>query len=178
MKAFLSKMSNKPLDKKQQLRNKRWEGREASLHSVSTHCGQKSFCKKIFVIGSYGCGNRGDDAILQSICEQFPQAQISATCGSYEKISSFLPVKDVSCRLNEGFSLSVLLSMLKDSFGMFKEVFCCDVLMFGGGSLIHDLTPYNLPFCICGKPLQRFFKKKFAIIVWELGRYKKKGAKN
>ena len=58
MKAFLSKMSNKPLDKKQQLQNKRWDRGEASLHSVSAHCGQKFFCKKIFVIGSYGCGNR------------------------------------------------------------------------------------------------------------------------
>ena len=160
MKAFLSKMSIKTLDKKQQLQNKRWDRGEASLHSVSAHCGQKFFCKKIFVIGSYGCGNRGDDAILQSICEQFPQAQISATCGSYEKISSFLPVKDVSCRLNEGFSLSVLLSMLKDSFGMFKEVFCCDVLMFGGGSLIHDLTPYNLPFMYLFKTLAKIFHKK------------------
>ena len=177
MKAFLSKMSNKPLDKKQQLRNKRWEGRKASLHSVSTHCGQKSFCKKIFVIGSYGCGNRGDDAILQSICEQFPHAQISATCGSYEKISSFLPVKDVSCRLNEGFSLSVLLSMLKDSFGMFKEVFCCDVLMFGGGSLIHDLTPYNLPFLYLWQSLAKIFHKKVCYYCMGVGPLQKEGSK-
>lgn len=116
--------------------------------------------EKIFVIGSYGCGNRGDDAILQSICEQFPNAQISATCGAYEKVSSFLPVKDVPCRLNEGFSFSVLWSMIKDSFGILREVCRCDMLMYGGGSLIHDLTPYNLPFLYLWQAFAMLFRKK------------------
>ena len=174
MKAFLSKMSNKPLDKKQQLQNELWDVGAESMHSVSAHYGKKFYCKRIFVIGSYGCGNRGDDAILQSICEQFPQAKISATCGSYERVSSFLPVKDVPCRLNEGFSFSVLLSMLKDSFIMLKEVWCCDTLMFGGGSLVHDLTPYNLPFLYLWQTMAMIFRKKVCYYCMGVGPLQKK----
>lgn len=102
--------------------------------------------KKLFVMGAYGCGNRGDDAILQSICELFPDWEIWASNGRYCDVSDFLPVKTVSCRLNEGFSASVLLSMIKDAFIIMGRIAKSDALMFGGGSLIHDLTPYNLPF--------------------------------
>ncbi len=102
--------------------------------------------KKMFVMGSYGCGNRGDDAILQSICALFPDWDITAANGTYEDISKHLPVRGISCRLNEGFSLSVLGSMIKDSFRILAAIAKSDLLMFGGGSLIHDLTPYNLPF--------------------------------
>ena len=102
--------------------------------------------KKMFVIGAYGCGNRGDDAILQSICELFPNWEICATNGRDCDVSAFLPVKTVRCILNEGFSIPVLFLMIKDAFVMMYEIARADVLVFGGGSLIHDLTPYNLPF--------------------------------
>ena len=49
--------------------------------------------KKMFVMGSYGCGNRGDDAILQSICALFPDWDITAANGTYEDISKHLPVR-------------------------------------------------------------------------------------
>lgn len=38
--------------------------------------------KKMFCIGSYGCGNRGDDAILQGICHSFADWEIYATNGA------------------------------------------------------------------------------------------------
>lgn len=64
--------------------------------------------KKMFVMGAYGCGNRGDDAILQSICQLFPNWEICATNGAYENVGAFLHIRTVPCRLNEGFSLSIL----------------------------------------------------------------------
>lgn len=116
--------------------------------------------KKIFVLGAYGCGNRGDDAILQSICEQFADWDIYATNGAYEDISKYFPVQTIPCRLNEGFSLSVLGSMIKSSLRMVVAIAKCDLLMFGGGSLIHDLTPYNLPFLFFWQTWAKLMRKK------------------
>lgn len=116
--------------------------------------------KSIFVLGAYGCGNRGDDAILQSICELFPEWEICAANGSYCDVSAFLPVKTANCRLNEGFSLSVLCSMAKDSLRMFWKIAKSDALVFGGGSLIHDLTPYNLPFLFLWHLWAKMLRKK------------------
>ena len=115
---------------------------------------------KMFVMGSYGCGNRGDDAILQSICELFCDWEICATNGTYEKVSAYLPVRTVSCRLNEGFSLKILGSMILDSFKILREIAGADLLMFGGGSLIHDLTPYNLPFLFFWHFWAKLLRKK------------------
>ena len=116
--------------------------------------------KKMFVMGAYGCGNRGDDAILQSICQLFPNWEICATNGAYENVGAFLHIRTVPCRLNEGFSLSILGSMIKDSFRLLREIAKADLLMFGGGSLVHDLTPYNLPFLFFWQMWAKLFGKK------------------
>lgn len=116
--------------------------------------------KRMFVMGAYGCGNRGDDAILQSICELFPDWEICAANSKYCDVSDFLPVKTVRCRLNEGFSASVLFSMFKDAFRIIGAISKSDALMFGGGSLIHDLTPYNLPFIYFWHVCAKFLRKK------------------
>ena len=84
---------------------------------------KKTSQKKMFVIGAYGCGNRGDDAILQGICELFSGWDICVTNGSYSDVSQYLPVQTVPCRLNEGFTLSVLMSMVKNSLKMMGKIF-------------------------------------------------------
>ncbi|MDF2881850.1 MAG: polysaccharide pyruvyl transferase CsaB [Clostridiaceae bacterium] len=116
--------------------------------------------KTIFVIGAYGCGNRGDDAILQSITEQFSNYKIYATCGRYEDIGKVLPVEAIPCRMNEGISISVITSMLKDYVKMIKKIISCDFLFFGGGSLIHDLNIFNLPFMFSLHFIAILFHKK------------------
>ena len=116
--------------------------------------------KRMFVIGAYGCGNCGDDAILQSIREYFPDWSIRATNGTFQNVSEYIDVKPIQCRLNEGFSIPVLFSMLLDSFKMLASVIWCDVLLYGGGSLIHDLTKYNLPFMFLWQFFAKLFKKK------------------
>lgn len=116
--------------------------------------------KRMFVIGAYGCGNLGDDAILQSICHQFHDWDICATQGTSEDVGAFYGIRTVPCRLNEGFSASVAASMLVDSFKMAREIMRCDALMFGGGSLIHDVRPYNLPFMFVWHALAKLLRKR------------------
>lgn len=115
---------------------------------------------RIFVLGAYGCGNRGDDAILQSITENFRDYEVYATCGSYENIESWLPVKKIPCRLNEGFSFPILICMIKSSVKIVEAIRKSKALIFGGGSLIHDLTPYNLPFLYLWHLVAKALKKQ------------------
>lgn len=114
---------------------------------------------KIFTIGAYGCGNRGDDAILQAIIENFSLSDITATCGK-EKDIDFLGAKMVRCRLNEGISLKIFFFMIFDSLRMLRILLRSDVLVYGGGSLIHDLTPYNLVFMYFWQFIAQLFRKK------------------
>ena len=115
--------------------------------------------KRLLIIGAYGCGNRGDDAILHSIAAAFSDCDICATCGSYENIGKTVAVETTPLRLNEGFSAGVLFSMLADCSRLLRRLLSSDALMFGGGSLIHDLTPYNLPFMFLWHRLARLLGK-------------------
>lgn len=132
---------------------------------------RKDIVKKVFVLGSYGCGNRGDDAILQSIAEAFAQrnVRIYATCGKFENISKWLPVRAVPCRLNEGFSIPVLISMCRSGIVMTFRILQSDMLIYGGGSLIHDLTAYNLPFMFLWHTVAKIFGKKIVYLGMGIG---------
>lgn len=114
----------------------------------------------MLVIGCYGCGNRGDDAILQGICSLFSEWQITAFNGALEDVSEYLPVRTVSCRMNEGISFSVMCSLIRQFFPLVREVYRTDIVVYGGGSLIHDLTPYNLLFQFFWAWLARIFRKR------------------
>lgn len=114
---------------------------------------------KVFIVGAYGCGNYGDDAILQAICENLKEYEIITTTGRVKNIADELPVKSVPCRLNEGFSIHIFLEMIVDGARMMREIIFSDALLFGGGSLIHDLTIYNLPFMFLWQRIAALFKK-------------------
>ena len=114
----------------------------------------------MLIIGAYGCGNCGDDAIVQSICQQFHEWDICAANGACEDIGKLFHIRTVPCRLNEGFSLTVFISMLGDVFRIGRQVITSDVLMYGGGSLIHDLRPYNLPFMFMWHALAKLLHKR------------------
>lgn len=116
--------------------------------------------RKMIVIGCYGCGNRGDDAILQGICSLFPEWEITAFNGEFEDVSVYLPVRTVSCRMNEGASLSVIFSLMRQFFPLVREIYRSNVVVYGGGSLIHDLTSYNLFFQFLWAWLARIFGKQ------------------
>ncbi len=115
--------------------------------------------KKLLVIGMYGAGSAGDDAMLQSIVEAFPEYAISVPSGDSFPVGSFFGVSSIRCRMYEGMSLPILLSVLWSSCRLFARLLRSDALLFGGGSLIHDLTGYNLPFFFFWHAVARLLKK-------------------
>lgn len=115
--------------------------------------------KQVFVLGAYGCGNRGDDAILQAICANLSDCTLTVTTGSKNDVSNEFPVKSTLCRLNEGVSAPILLQMMVNSLQMIRCIARADALVFGGGSLIHDITSYNLPFMFFWHAVATMFRK-------------------
>ncbi len=104
--------------------------------------------EKVIIIGSFGCGNKGDDAILDSL-NQIVKNEISLfpTCGKYGGLNYIVDEKRIiPLRLNEGFSFSVLRSVIYFFIKYFILLGKSSKVIIGGGSLLHDLTPYNLPF--------------------------------
>jgi polysaccharide pyruvyl transferase WcaK-like protein len=115
--------------------------------------------KDILLLGMYGSGSAGDDAILQSILEAFPEYAITITQGSYFDTGKLFGVNSIFCRMYEGMSLRVFFSVLLSSFKLFVRLLRSDALMFGGGSLVHDLSAYNLPFFFFWHAIALIFKK-------------------
>jgi Uncharacterized conserved protein len=104
---------------------------------------------KITVIGAYGCGNVGDDAILAGILEKLKKVKVSlynvaVFSGNKKYIEEKFGVRGVQQCLNQGFSLKVLGKF--DFLKMIKTIWKSDMVIIGGGSLLHDLRPYNLPY--------------------------------
>ena len=105
--------------------------------------------KKAIVIGSFGCGNKGDDAILDGlnavIGKKYKLVPTSGNYGGLEKILDY-NCDIIPLRLNEGISLNILVSVCGFLIKYIRELQNADCLIVGGGSLIHDITVYNLPF--------------------------------
>jgi len=116
--------------------------------------------KRILIIGAYGCGNAGDDALLQSIVDYFHDYNLTATAGSKNNLKPWLQVKTIRCRLNEGISFPVFKSMIKDVFIILFHLIHSNAIIFGGGSLIHDLTFYNLIFIYFWHLCALIFRKR------------------
>ena len=68
--------------------------------------------KKIIVIGAFGCGNQGDDAILEGITRNLEdEFEIIPTIGKYDSIKNGYK-RYLSCRLCEGISVPVIFNMI------------------------------------------------------------------
>lgn len=117
--------------------------------------------KNIIVIGCYGCGNKGDDAILESIVTHFAEDfNINVTCGSHGNIKKQFHVNAIPCRLNEGFHLGLIPHMFIFYLRYVLQVLKAQFVIIGGGSLIHDMTPYNLPFFFVLQNTAKLFGRK------------------
>lgn len=122
--------------------------------------------KKILIIGAYGCGNKGDDAILEGFGETLGKNfELIPTCGNYGGIEQIFSnkVDYISCRMNEGFSIAVLFNLLKFFPIYIKRLNTAEAVIIGGGSLLHDITKYNLPFFFL---LQRIAKRKGKKVIY------------
>lgn len=86
---------------------------------------------QLFILGTYGCGNRGDEAILASIVSCFQDDDIWITNGRYDDMRKYFPVKTVRCRLAEGkITLSVFLSILFHSFHQLHRILRADTFFW------------------------------------------------
>ena len=102
--------------------------------------------RKAIIVGAYGCGNKGDDAILEGMLEKLKyNYRVIVLSGKYGGIKETFGVKTIKCRMNEGFSVPVLISLVGFMVQFIYNVISTDIVIIGGGSLLHDLTPYNLP---------------------------------
>jgi len=85
--------------------------------------------KRILVCGAYGLGNSGDEAILQAILERIrgfdPDAEITVISRTPEITSKRFRVKSIA-----SFDVRSIRIVMKNS----------DILLFGGGSLLQDVT--------------------------------------
>ena len=121
------------------------------------------------VMGMYGCGNKGDDGILESIINNLsPKIKIIVTCGGKNDLN-WLGIKTTRCRLNENLTMSVLVSMCVDVLKILFNLIKTDALIIGGGALLHDKTFYNLPFWFLFHNFARVFKKKIYYISIGIG---------
>lgn len=130
---------------------------------IGRNFGKGKMKKELIVIGAYGCGNKGDDAILEGFQNMLGnEYKLVPTCGNYGGLSEILDGSDkfISCRMNEGLSRVVLMNLLKFFPRYFKELGKAEAVIIGGGSLLHDITRYNLPFFFILQILARIRRKK------------------
>jgi len=133
--------------------------------------------KKVLIIGAYGCGNKGDDAILKAIVSRFSSFEITATSGRADNIGKWLGINTTPLRLNEGINKSVFLSMFPNCIRILFHLIRSNALFFGGGGLMHDMTPYNLPFMFMWHSLAKLFGKNVYYISIGVGPIKTNAGK-
>lgn len=104
----------------------------------------------IVVIGCAGCGNRGDDLILEGIKNTLGlRYRIIPACGEYEDIKAFMgeDAMHIPAPFFRGVSVSVVFNMVPFFGGYIISLLTqAKAVVIGGGSLLHGLTRYNLPF--------------------------------
>lgn len=85
--------------------------------------------RQILMSGYYGCGNAGDEAILESVYrsikDNVPDSEVTVLSSSPEETA-----KTYGCKAAPRFN----------PIAVFREVRRCDTLVFGGGSLLQDTT--------------------------------------
>lgn len=85
--------------------------------------------RSVLIVGYYGFGNSGDDAILKSICDDIrsisPSVDIGVLSKNPEETKS-----EYKVNAYDRFSLPTV----------FKAIKKCDVLVMGGGTLIQELS--------------------------------------
>lgn len=121
--------------------------------------------KKIILVGAYGCGNKGDDAILEGILQSLgDDYDFTVTTGKYGGIKEKFHVPVIQCRMNEGLTISVFGNLLLFFPKYLVRCLQSDCVLIGGGSLLHDITKYNLVFFSILQKIAGIFRKKVIYI--------------
>lgn len=121
--------------------------------------------KKAILIGAYGCGNKGDDAILEGIISSLAERyDFTVVTGNYGGIEQKFNVETIKCRMNEGISVAVIANLLFFFPQYIVQCIKSDCVLIGGGSLLHDITRYNLLFFALLQKIAQLFGKKVIYI--------------
>ncbi|MGN0017747.1 MAG: polysaccharide pyruvyl transferase CsaB [Candidatus Gastranaerophilaceae bacterium] len=113
--------------------------------------------KKVVISGYYGADNFGDDAILETLITRLKKnnAEITVLSSNPEKTFRANGVKS----LNKFDYLKVI-----------KELFTCDILVSGGGSLLQDITSVkSLFYYLWVISVAQFFRKTVIIFAQGIG---------
>ncbi len=122
--------------------------------------------KNILIIGCAGCGNKGDDAILNGIILQLKDRYniyvVHGHYGCMGQVWNEIAGK-YELRLCEGISLPVVFNVLHFLIKYIVLLRKMDKVFIGGGSLLHDTTSFNLPYFFL---LQNIAKLAGKEVVW------------
>jgi polysaccharide pyruvyl transferase CsaB len=106
---------------------------------------------KITIVGAYGCGNVGDEALLEGIITKIkayePNAEIEVFALDQLYIQKMFSVNTVSQVLTRGLTWRVIKGF--DFLGIIRSLYSSNAIIIGGGSLIHERTIYNLFYYYC-----------------------------
>lgn len=136
--------------------------------------------KKIIVIGCAGCGNIGDNLILEGILNTLGTIyDIIPACGNYKDIRPFMGErKYIATPFFKGISISILVKMIPFFLMYWGYLISTDsAVVIGGGSLLHGLTKYNLPFYYLITIIAKVFRKPVFFVGIGVGPLKVKSAK-
>lgn len=118
---------------------------------------------KFTIIGAYGCGNIGDDAILEGMIKKIEQQygeghEITVLALDTEYVESQYPVRAIRQVVARGLTWGGVRGFA------FNEIFAAlrasDIVIIGGGSLIHDRRYYNLPYYVVLSAWSKLFGAK------------------
>ena len=117
--------------------------------------------KRILLGGFYGCGNLGDDAMLEvlirTLSDVAPHVGVSYLTGGDEALDRSLSGRGAT-------------AVLRQPSAVLRAVHECDVLAFGGGSLLQNATgSLSLYAYLSLLSLARRFGKKTVILAGGLG---------
>jgi N-acetylglucosaminyldiphosphoundecaprenol N-acetyl-beta-D-mannosaminyltransferase len=114
---------------------------------------------KLLLAGYYGCGNLGDEAILEPLLSGirniFPASEITVLSGDPAETSRCY---DVAAIKRSSF------------FDVIRAIRNCDALILGGGGLLQDATSLrSLRYYLSLISMAKFFKKKVALLGQGIG---------
>jgi polysaccharide pyruvyl transferase CsaB len=121
----------------------------------------------ILITGYYGLGNIGDEAVLSgminSLSTYIDDVKFSVITNNPEETRALHNVSPIPQSFKKGMMEFIKCQIRdKEMHRAYNSINDCDVFILGGGSLLHDLTIYNLPILLS---LLRLAQKKGKITV-------------
>jgi len=105
---------------------------------------------KIFIIGYYGLGNVGDEAILSGIIsglrQYIPNPEITVISNDPKETTKLHEVTTIKQSFKENLSTILKNVLFRGELQIVRKTICeSDIVILGGGSLLQDLRFYYLP---------------------------------